>query len=317
MRYENLEQFEQHHENLGYRILKYVDEPRRNYVLLREGRDALDPRYDYGLAAGSPFARILLARATAKHWNELGVNARGPFYFVTFFWSRYAFAVDDFDRFDSKSHQAEITNVLRDHSFIGMTEIAYYPRWRKAPNESLGPIVSAHSHIITMGSSRSELEDALMQASAESSLVPNVSAVDIRGVGRDHVLEKLLYAEKQPHRTYAPWTLKTPRERVSKTTGEVFQQTHKHKKDDMRPGELIKAVNLLCGRYLDDLMFGNGVGMELATAIVGEARRRLDAEELKLRRRRETSGLLAEQHRQNMALLMSARRPSKSALRWR
>lgn len=287
MRFLTLEEFITHHNKLSARLLPYADAPRSNYVRIgRTARDAIDPRNDYGLSAASPDARILFAKAIDRTWDEWAERLPAPFYFITFVSPRFALAEHEAHTFDLAAHHREIMSLLRRHSFIGMTEPAYYPKWRTAPDRDLGPIIAWHSHAISMGSSRGKLDADLAEAAQEGSLLPNASAIHVKAVGRERAKSNLWYSSKMPHQTYAPYPHKNPKERVNARTGEVTLRTHGHSKDEMATGQLARMVNVLNGRYLDELIFGRGTGRKLAEAIKHEARRRIDAEERRERDRR-------------------------------
>lgn len=286
MRFLTLKDFVTHHTNLSARLLEYLDAPRSNYVQISgSARQALEPRHDYWLSAASPAARIHFAQAIDHVLDMWAERLPKPLHFITFVSPRFAFCERDARNFDLAAHQREIISLLARRSFIGMTEPAYYPRWRIAPGGDIGPVVVWHSHTISMGVVRSELEADLRGATREESLLPNSSAVHIKAMGREQAKSKLWYSSKMPHRTYVPYTLKRPKEHINRKTGEVIVRTHGHRKDDMRTGVLAKVVDLLNGHYLDELMFGNGMGRQLADAINDEARQQLDAEERRERDR--------------------------------
>ncbi len=290
MRFLTLKEFITHHNKLSIRLLDYVDAPRSNYVRISRGvRQDIDSRNDYWLSAASPDARILLARIIDAAWDEWVERLPAPFHFVTIVPRRYAYLEHEAGTFDLAAHQGEIVRALGRHSFIGMTEPAYYPNWSMEPGGRVGPIISWHSHFVTMGSQRADLEQDLADLAGEESLLPNASAVHIKPVSRERTKSKLLYSCKMPFRTYRPYPLKTPRERVNQQTGEVTVKTHGHRKYDMRTGEFARMVNLLaCDHHLDELIFGHRLGGEIANVIRSKAREQLDRRERQeLERRRQ------------------------------
>ncbi len=280
MRFLTLEEFITHHNKLSIRLMDYVDAPRSNYVRISgDARRAIEPRNHYWLSAASPAARIHFARIIDRVWDEWFKTLPGPFHFVTFVSTRFAFAEREEHAFDLAAHQQEITSAMDPYGFIGMTEPAYYPRWRTAPDRDLGPVVAWHSHIVTLGVGRADLEVALEDMENEESLLAGVPAVDIRALGWMQAKSRLRYSCKMPYRVYTPYTPKKPRERLDRRTGELFIRQHEQSKADMRTGQLAHMVNLLHGRYLDELIFGNGLGAKLVTSINDAARERLHAEE--------------------------------------
>lgn len=285
MRIRNLEEFVSVHMPLSARLLAYADAPRSNYVeMTRDARHAIDPRYDHELSAASPTARIYFAKSIDRIWDASAAELPQPAHFVTFVLRRYVFHENEAARFDLVEHQREIRELLGRRHYIAMTEVAYYPKWRKAPDEKVGPLVSWHTHALVMGSTKAKLETQLAEARREESLIPDVPAIDVAAVSWMRAKAVVLYSAKMPCQTYKPYPLASPRDRIDRDTGEMTVRTHGHSKNKMRTGELARMANLLEGMYLDDLLFGNRAGRKLAKAIIVDARHAVEAE---LRRDRE------------------------------
>lgn len=283
MPFDTIESFIAHHVKLARSIQEYVDAPKSNYVQLDgQLRQEMDQRHDYCLAASSPWARALFARIVLDAWKELEAQLAGPFHMVTFTSPRFAIAESEAHTFDPAAHQKEITEIMVGHSFLGMTEPAYYPRWQISRDGKIGPIVAWHSHTIVIGSSRTKIEKDVASAKREESLLPGVPAVDVRAVRPHQLKSKLLYMLKTPHKQYTPYRLRKAVEQVDHDTGEIISvRQYSQPKRPLRTGELVKMIKVQRDKYLDELIFGNGDGDELKATIVEKARQRLDREEFR------------------------------------
>ncbi|MCU1329849.1 MAG: hypothetical protein JWN34_5219 [Bryobacterales bacterium] len=281
--FDTLQSFIAHHVKLARNIQEYVDAPKSNYVHLDgQLRQQLHERNDYWLCAGSPWARVLFAQIALDVWTELEPQLAGPFHMVTFTSPRFAIAESEAHTFDPTTHQNEITEIMAGHSFLGMTEPAYYPQWQITRDGGMGPVIAWHSHTIVSGSSRAAIEKDVANSKREESLLPGVPAVDVRAVRPDKLKSKLLYMLKTPYKQYTPYRLREAGERVDHDTGEIISvRQYSQPKRPLRTGELVKMIKVQRDKYLDELIFGNGDEYQLVTFIVEEARRQLDQEELR------------------------------------
>ena len=94
------------------------------------------------------------------------------------------------------------------------------------------------------------------------------SAVWIDTIKPHEVERKLLYAAKGQVKTYK--VLRQPGEDIDMGTG-VITPNAWQTKDWMRTGNHVRMVKVMAGRRLEDLVFGNAEGTQLARAIRYEA----------------------------------------------
>ncbi|MBN9360837.1 MULTISPECIES: hypothetical protein [unclassified Devosia] len=258
---------------MAIRIDDYIDAPKKNYVgvggVLAE---LMHRRSDYCLSAASYHARNFFVPIVMRHVETAEIA--GPLYMVSFAFRRYVMPEGTAHTFTPEPLHTEIRGILKRHSYIGVTEAAYYPNWVTTDDGTFSPVVSYHSHVITSGSSRKTLVRDTAEAAGEESLLRGVSAVDIREVKRERLTEKLLYILKPSHKQYTPYWSKTDKVRVQ--LGLTPKGTVKQSKKAMRTGLLVQMCNVLRDQRLDELIFGNGAFEPLVQTIVQDARGTLD-----------------------------------------
>lgn len=258
---------------LATRVDDYIEAPKRNYVTVGgELAELMHRRSDYCLSAASFHARNFFVPIVMRHIEE--AELQEPLFMVSFAFRRYMMPEDTARTFTPEPLHTEIRRILKRHSYIGVTEAAYYPNWVTTDDGTLSPVVSYHSHVITSGSSRKTLVRDTAEAAEEESLLRGVSAVDIREVKPERLTEKLLYILKPSHKQYTPYWSKTDKVRVM--IGLTPKGTVKQSKKPMRTGLLVQMYSVMRDQRLDELIFGNGALEPLVQAIVQDARGKLD-----------------------------------------
>jgi hypothetical protein len=269
-------------------IKDYLEYPRANYsqVACREAVDELQRANAFALYANNAYSRIAFADIALKHILAESGILHGPRCFVTIAPARFALNLNDrsgpnrdlrsFRRCISSAANFKVHAVKQmarqafgNLPFIGMVEAALFPHW-DASGWAASDTVSWHCHLLAWEANREELNRVLQPLrERHASIKEGVTSVHIQEVPDDDVLRQFAYALKAPQKVYRTAYLRT----VSREQGLTGFDTRawRIKKDWLRTGQRIRLLDVMAGRTLDDLMFGNREGTDLANAIRDEA----------------------------------------------
>ncbi|MCJ2020133.1 hypothetical protein MKK84_22330, partial [Methylobacterium sp. E-065] len=259
------------------RIKDYLEYPRKNYkqVACRDAVDELQRCKANALYANNAYSRIAFAEIALKHIAAEPGIVYGPRCFVTVTPARFAFSLGDRGMFSPqgrsvmrslgeaahfKIHQLQqvTRQAFGDLPFIGMVEVALFPSWSSS-GWAVFDSVSWHCHLLAWGATEEELNGILRPLrERHSSIKEGVTSVHIQTVPDDDIMRKFVYALKAPQKVYRTAYLRTvSRDQV--LTG-FDTRAWRIKKDWLRTGQRVRLLDVMAGRTLDRLLFGNREG---------------------------------------------------------
>ncbi|MCJ2051649.1 hypothetical protein [Methylobacterium sp. J-070] len=270
------------------RIKNYLEYPRRNYkqVACRDAIDELQRAKAHALYANNAYSRIAFAEIALKHVAAEPGIVYGPRCFVTITPARYAFSLGDRGMPDRQSRsmmrrlseaahfkihhlQQLARQAFGDLPFIGMVEVALFPRWSSS-GWAVFDSVSWHCHLLAWGATREELDGILQPLrDRHASIKEGVTSVHIQEVPDDDIVRQFVYALKAPQKVYRTAYLRTVSREQALTDFDT--RAWRIKKDWLRTGDRVRLLDIMAGRTLDRLLFGNREGTALARAIRDEA----------------------------------------------
>ncbi|WP_156394170.1 hypothetical protein [Methylobacterium sp. Leaf94] len=248
--------------------------------------DTLRPEHAFWLPANNVEARIAFAEIAVEHVLAHEGIQIGPVCFVTITPAVCALPVGDVGpvtrevkafrrtigpaaRFNVRELQQIARQGMGDVPFIGIIEAALYHRWSPA-GRCWGDWISWHCHLLAWGAHQWELTAALAPLRARHrSMREGLASVHVQAVPEDDVARQFLYALKAPQKLYRVEYFKRPWRNPS--TGEVKQPGWHTQKDWLRTGQRIRLLDIIGERLLNNLLFGNREGTDLAHAICNEA----------------------------------------------
>jgi hypothetical protein len=266
-RIEDMDTFRIVHWNNEYRILNYVERPRRNYYRPDpELWPELRPEAEDEMYAANPLSRIAFAKLVLKQVKNHPQGPKGGFFFVTLTPERYAFPLHRAWDINLDSLMAFARQALRGINFVGMVDAALYKKWgRRGP--ATRDWVVWHVHLIVWGATRDRVEAALQHTrKTNKTVVPGRHAVWVQHF-RAHLLEaKLLYSLKKPQKEYNV-SRELPDNEIDWETGEVTPVGFRQQKRPLRTGDRVRMCQVLLGKRLPELFFGNKVGTDIARRV--------------------------------------------------
>jgi hypothetical protein len=280
--------FAEVHLQIDDKIKDYLEYPRKNYkqVACRDAVDELQRANAHALYANNAYSRIAFAEIALKHIAAEPGIVYGPRCFVTITPARFAFplrdrlapgrglrsylrCMSDAAKFKIHHLQQVAREAFRDLPFIGMVEVALFPSWSSS-GWAVVDSASWHCHLIAWGATQEELNGVLRRLrERHASIKEGVTSVHIQEVPDDDILRQFVYALKAPQKVYRTALLRT----VSRDQGLTGFDTRvwRIKKDWLRTGQRVRLLDVMAGRTLDQLLFGNREGTVLANAIRDEA----------------------------------------------
>ena len=266
----DLNTFARVHRQRDDRLKTYIQAPHANYQTLPPGLwPELLTRNRSWLFAGNAEARIDFAQIISKQLRLFGIADETPHNWVTVAPAQYVFPIDRAHEFDHRSLIALVRQALGDVPAVGMIEAAHYQKWGPY-GPSPHDWVSWHAHFCPWNRTRGQLQPFVGEMSTRYSNMFGRSAIWIETIKPHEVERKLLYAAKAQVKTYR--VLRQPGEDIDTGTG-VITPKNWQTKDWMRTGNHVRMVRVMAGRRLEDLVFGNAAGTQVARAIRYEAMR--------------------------------------------
>ncbi|QGY00611.1 hypothetical protein MMSR116_00835 [Methylobacterium mesophilicum SR1.6/6] len=270
------------------RIKDYLEYPRKNYkqVACRDAIDELQRSNAYALYANNAYSRIAFAEIALKHVAAEPGIVYGPRCFVTISPARFAFSLADRGMLDPENRsimrrlseaahfkihhlQQVARQAFGDLPFIGMVEVALFPSWTSS-GWAVFDSASWHCHLLAWGATHEELNGTLRPLrERHTSIKEGVTSVHIQAVPDDDLVRQFVYALKAPQKVYRTAFLRTV-SRDQALTG-FDTRAWRIKKDWLRTGQRVRLLDIMVGRTLDGLLFGNREGTTLARAIRDEA----------------------------------------------
>jgi hypothetical protein len=213
--------------------------------------------------ASNPLSRIAFAELVLKQVKQHPQGPKSGFFFVTLTPDRYAQPLHRAWDVNLDSLMAFARQALEGINFIGMIDLALFKKWgRRRP--ATRDWVVWHVHLIVWGATREKIEAALRQARKRTkSVVPGRSAVWVQAFPHHLLEEKLLYSLKNPQKEYNV-SRELPDDEIDWKTGEVTQVGFRQQKRPLRTGDRVRLCEVLLGKQLPELFFGNKVGTDIA-----------------------------------------------------
>ena len=270
------------------KVKDYLEYQRKNYrqVACRDAVDELQRSNAHALYANNAYSRIAFAEIALKHVAAEPGIVYGPRCFVTITPARFAFSLADRGLLDPQGRsmmrrlgeaahfnihhlQQMARQAFGDLPFIRMVEVALFPRWSSS-GWTVFDSVSWHCHLLAWGATQEELNGILQPLrERHSSIKEGVTSVHIQKVPDDDITRQFVYALKASQKVYRTAFLRTvPREQA---LTDFDTRAWRIKKDWLRTGDRVRLLDIMAGRTLDKLLFGNREGTALAWAIRNEA----------------------------------------------
>ena len=236
------------------------------------------------LYANNVESRIDVLAITLDHaLRQILVDKTTPAFFVTMTPDRFGTTFEDAASFDVRRIQAWVRQMLPGFDFLGIVEPAFFPRGRNQTER--GAMISWHVHLLIWGTAYGRLNRVLRRIRrTELSFVAGTPSTDCRTLKTRRVLAgKITYMLKSPQKQYR--VLRDPRKPVvDLATGEIVAKPNVMK-NWLQTGQRVLMCRVLAGRYVDELLFGQGGGTMLRRAIVAEALRQFEADKRTVDRR--------------------------------
>lgn len=229
------------------------------------------------LPAVNPFSRVDFAAHFFAAMQEKFTDETQELHLITMVPERYALALKDADNFKPAGFKNMVGQYLRNCSYIGMIEPAYYP---VAANSDHGRgIVHWHAHFVAWGCSNNAIRQIGRNvAMKHDAFVPGRPAFLAKPIQHTKLPRVLRYCLKSPVNKY---TFYRTADKVDHQTGEL-RETYKNSKQHMRPGEDALIASVMRDYYLDDLVLAGGEGTELKAKIKKKALERFHRDNKKL-----------------------------------
>jgi hypothetical protein len=156
--------------------------------------------------------------------------------------------------------KAQLRHGLKELSYIGMVEPAYYVNIAKGTHVQIKRLVSWHLHAIAWGKSKREMAALIARLKQMTDwyrpIADDFDGADARVIRQNELPETLGYILKSPTNSYriAKWYRLKDGERTYR-----FRQN----KGLLRPGERITLFHLMKNMRLDELAMAGGKGARL------------------------------------------------------
>lgn len=278
------------HNGLNTRLKAFLCTKRGRSI----GTDKL--KNDLALASASSLkaincaARIRFAEVFGKNLRVLLDRHRGEdVFFVTLNLHEHAVPLDKAASFNVAACKDATHAFLKDLSFIGIVEAAYYYNAPFMP-AARHPFVSWHSHAIVWETRQSELaKRRRLLNQKHQPFVPGRYAAHYRRITPAIALSYARYMSKSLINEYTAYPKK--REVVDPETGEFIKQLTgkwRNRKRPIRPTNLVRAMQGMDRRTLKQLCFAGGAGKAFRRNLLAVTRKSLhaDAAARALRQRR-------------------------------
>lgn len=239
----------------------------------------------YKMKAVNPKCRIHFAEALFKSLNSCFLQSRiSTFFFVTIVSDRHAMRCRDADNHDIKDHRAWISKKLDGFDFLGMIEIAYYPKAPFRPGGEV-PWVSWHVHAIVWNATRAKIEKLKREINRDhQSFNPDRMACHYHSLNADDLESRVAYICKLPITEYnAYMTLASgPVDPATGIQTKVPTGRARQKKGELMPGDTVRALIAMGEqRALSLLCVAGGQGIQVRKETLDNACKFLTAERAK------------------------------------
>jgi hypothetical protein len=284
----DLKTYEQVHLWADALIKEYLEWPRSNYgtTATREAELELRKSASPALYAVNAYSRIRFARTVVEHAANSGPLSTQRSFFVTIVPGRFTFPVGDEGaaepkeqaiirrigpaaRFDVRRIQALARQALQEIAFVGVVEAALYRSWSSS-GPSKEDHVSWHCHLLAWNTTKADLTRALAPLRArEKSLLRNSSVAHVQKASEVTPLREIPYMLKAPQKIYR---VNLFGDDYSDSQAGLCRPTvYRQQKRPLLTRDRVRMLDVMAGRTLDHLLFGNREGTALANAIRREA----------------------------------------------
>jgi|GEM_PF-4285584 len=160
--------------------------------------------------------------------------------------------------------RAELESLLAGRNYFGAIEPGLYPR-RTPSGEFQKGVVSWHAHAVVWNDREHSTIAAVQSINAQNEgPLFGVAPANYRRRSWETIAKPLLYALKTPGKSYA--TRRIP-ESINRQTGEIIPEHDQQQAQRLRPGELVKMLNVLREFTLDELLVVGGNGYDLVAPL--------------------------------------------------
>ncbi|WP_271518489.1 hypothetical protein [Bradyrhizobium sp. CCBAU 53380] len=291
-------------------------ESRKRHTLSRGDRELPKGRFRHDLLAVNSFSRRIWGRAISDELSKLlcdggdGTTHNRDIYFVSLMDVSCARSPEDrLTEADLEGIKNRLRRGLRDFSYFGMVEPAYYVNLQQGVRYHGNRCLFWHLHALVWGVTRKELKKRLrklVQSGHYTAIADGLTAAHTRKVKQGWLPRNVAYVLKSPCKTYRVSVLKRPNKRgrpIASPEGAVAQR-FKQGRLRLRHGDRVVLFHAMKHLHLDRLAVAGGAGVQIMRTAKRVALR-VDDGLMPMRRPRPFVGM-AEHRRRKLRFLKAA-----------
>jgi hypothetical protein len=256
-------------------LRRAFQESRKRHTLSRGDRELPKGRFRHDLLAVNSFSRRIWGRAISDGLSRFfcgggdGTSHNQDVYFVSLMDVTCARSPEDrLTEADLESVKNRLRRGLRDFSYFGMVEPAYYVNLQHGVRYEGKRCLFWHLHALVWGGTRKELKKHLrkfVQSGHYTAIADGLKAAHIRKIKQGRLPRNAAYVLKSPCKTYRVSVLERRDEQGRPMTNADGVALHRFKQGRLRlrHGDRVVLFHAMKHLHLDKLAVAGGEGAQL------------------------------------------------------